>query len=166
MKKVIILGSSRKNGETQKVVTELLRISDWDSIDLTDYTIGHFDYNHTNREDDFLGLIQSIIENYEVLIFATPVYWYSMSGRMKVFFDRITDLLRIEKATGRKLRNKYMAVISCSNGNNLGDSFWLPFRNSADYLGMHYLTDLHTYQGKLEKDKIAQFKERIEEATS
>ncbi|WP_317164114.1 flavodoxin family protein [Cryomorpha ignava] len=142
MKKVIIIGSSRKDKETKNVATELIRISNWDLIDLADFKISQFDYEHLNRNDDFIGLIKRITENYDILIFATPVYWYSMSGIMKVFFDRLTDLLRIEKDTGRKLRNKYMAVISCSNGDNLEDEFWLPFKKLAEYLGMNYLTDL------------------------
>ncbi|MFW5760799.1 MAG: NAD(P)H-dependent oxidoreductase [Cyclobacteriaceae bacterium] len=65
--------------------------------------------------------------NYDLLIFAAMVYWYSISGIMKVFFDRITDLLTIEKNLGRQLRGKYMAAISCCNGNNLEENFWLPF---------------------------------------
>lgn len=142
MKKVIIIGSSRKDEETKNVATELIRISNWNLIDLADFKISQFDYEHLNRNDDFIGLIKRITENYDILIFATPVYWYSMSGIMKVFFDRLTDLLRIEKDTGPKLRNKYMAVISCSNGDNLEDEFWLPFKKSAEYLGMNYLTDL------------------------
>ena len=165
LKKVIIIGSSRKNGETKKVVEELIRISNWDLIDLTDFKISHFDYEHLNQDDDFIYLLKRITENYDVLIFATPVYWYSMSGIMKVFFDRITDLLRIEKEIGRKLRNKYMAVISCSNGDNLGDTFWLPFKKSAEYLGMNYITDLHTNEGKSENDKIAEFKRIIDAET-
>lgn len=157
MKKVIILGSSRKDGETKKVVNELMRISDWDLIDLTEFNISHFDYEHLNRHDDYIDLIRRITDIYDVLIFATPVYWYAMSGILKVFFDRLTDLLRIEKDIGRKLRNKYMAVISCSNGDNLGDNFWLPFKKSAEYLGMNYLTDLHTLQDKMETEKILEF---------
>ncbi len=165
MKKVIILGSSGKDGETKKVVTELIELSDWDLIDLADYRISHFDYEHRNRNDDYIDLIKRITDDYDVLIFATPVYWYSMSGIMKVFFDRLSDLLRIEKDTGRKLRNKYMAVISSSNGGNLGESFWLPFKKSAEYLGMKYIADLHTYAGKNEINRIIEFKKRIEEKT-
>ncbi|WP_246516271.1 flavodoxin family protein [Aequorivita echinoideorum] len=162
MKKVIILGSSRKNGETKKIVNELIRISGWDLIDLTDFNISHFDYDHLNRNDDYIDLIKRITDNYDVLIFATPVYWYSMSGIMKVFFDRLTDLLRIEKDIGRKLRNKHMAVISCSNGDNLEDNFWLPFKKSAEYLGMNYITNLHTFQDKIETEKIFEFMQYIE----
>ena len=157
MKKVIILGSSRKNGETKKVVTELKRISNWDMIDLTDYQISHFDYEHLNQDDDFLDLIKMITKSYDVLIFATPVYWYSMSGIMKVFFDRITDLLTIEKHLGRQLRGKRMAAVSCSFGNNLGEYFWLPFSETANYLGMEYLGNIHTVMGENNEKKIVNF---------
>ncbi|GAB5551413.1 MAG: hypothetical protein Sapg2KO_10040 [Saprospiraceae bacterium] len=166
LRKVIILGSARRNGETKKVVSELIEMSNWDLIDLLDFNIAHFDYQHLNKADDFIDLMKRIVTNYDVLIFATPVYWYSMSGIMKVFFDRLTDLLRIEKELGRKLRGKSMAVISSSNGNNLEDNFWLPFKKSAEYLGMHYIIDLHTYQGKSATDKIIQFQKTIEDLTT
>ncbi len=91
MKTVIIVASARKNGETHKVVSELSIISDWDVIDLLDYKISHFDYAHANQEDDFIDLMKDVVNQYDVIIFATPVYWYSMSGILKVFFDRLTD---------------------------------------------------------------------------
>lgn len=165
MNKVIILGSSRRNGETGKVVNELARITGWNVIDLKDYNISHFDYEHLNRGDDFLELIKKIIGNYEVLVFATPVYWYSMSGIMKTFFDRITDLLRHEKETGRKLRGKHMAVMTSSSGENLGDDFWIPFKRSAEYLGMNYITGLHTYQDQMQPEKIEGLMREIEEVS-
>ena len=161
MNKVIILGSSRNNGDTKKIVSELLSRSDCDVIDLTEYNISYFDYNHANQNDDFINLIKLITDKYDVLIFATPVYWYSMSGTMKVFFDRFTDLLHLEKGIGRKLRHKSMAVISSSNGDNLGTDFWLPFKKSAEYLGMNYLADLHTVAGKAESKEITRFIEII-----
>ena len=166
LKKVIILGSSGKNGETKKVAMELMRISDCELIDLRDYEISHFDYEHKNRNDDFINIMKRIVDNYDVFIFATPVYWYAMSGIMKVFFDRLTDLLSIEKEIGRKLRNKNMAVISCSNGDNLKADFWLPFKKSAEYLGMNYIADLHTIQGKLNKQAMAEFKQQIDKSAS
>ncbi len=142
-----------------------MKISDWDFIDLMDFNILHFDYEHQNKNDDYLDVIKRITDNYDVLIFATPVYWYSMSGIMKVFFDRLTDLLRIEKEIGRKLRGKHMAVISSSNGDNLGINFWLPFKKSAEYLGMNYIADLHTFQDKFEPEKILKFVQYVEKNT-
>jgi len=127
-KKVIILGSARKNGNTTKIVDEIVKESGIDVIDLSDYNISHYDYESKNREDDFLPLIRRILEEYDTLIFATPIYWYNMSGIMKVFFDRFSDLIRIEKETGRKLRGKKIGVISNSHDNEIEESFYIPFK--------------------------------------
>ncbi|MFT4523096.1 MAG: multimeric flavodoxin WrbA [Bacteroidia bacterium] len=166
VRKVIINGSSNANGETEKAVSQLILISKCDVINLKEYNITHFDYEHKNREDDFIELMKRIENGYDVLIFATPVYWYSMSGIMKVFFDRFSDLLSIEKAVGRKLSGKYMAAISSSNGDNLGDDFWLPFRKTATYLGMKYISDLHVIQGELDPVQMSDFMLKIDETAS
>ncbi|WP_343696304.1 flavodoxin family protein [Flavobacterium sp.] len=142
-KKVIILGSSRKNGNTTKIVDEISKEHHIDVVNLSDYNISYYDYESKNIDDDFLPLIRRILEEYDTLIFATPVYWYNMSGIMKVFFDRISDLIRIEKETGRKLRGKKIGVITNSHDNEIEDSFYIPFQKSADYLGMEYLGHAH-----------------------
>jgi multimeric flavodoxin WrbA len=162
MKKVVIVGSSRNDGDTAKLTKQLIEKSEWDLLNLTDYEFSYFDYKHKNRNDDYLNLMQQIVEKYETLIFATPVYWYSMSGIMKVFFDRLTDLLTIEKELGRKLRGKKIAVISCSTGENLGENFWLPFSESAKYLGMEYIGNTHTITGEKNELKITEFIKLIE----
>ena len=127
-KKVIILGSSRKNGNTTKIVDEISKEHGIEVINLSDFNISYYDYESKNREDDFFPLIKGIIENYDTLIFATPIYWYNMSGIMKVFFDRFSDLIRIEKETGRKLRGKKIGVISNSHDNEIEESFYIPFK--------------------------------------
>lgn len=142
-KKVIILGSSRKSGNTTKIVDEISKEHGIEVINLSDFNISYYDYESKNREDDFFPLIKGIIENYDTLIFATPIYWYNMSGIMKVFFDRFSDLIRIEKETGRKLRGKKIGVISNSHDDEIEESFYIPFKKSADYLGMEYLGHAH-----------------------
>ncbi|KUJ63082.1 FMN reductase [Flavobacteriaceae bacterium CRH] len=142
-RKVIILGSSRKNGNTTKIVDEISKEHGIEVINLSDFNISYYDYESKNREDDFFPLIKGIIENYDTLIFATPVYWYNMSGILKVFFDRFSDLIRIEKETGRKLRGKKIGVISNSHDNEIEESFYIPFKKTADYLGMEYLGHAH-----------------------
>lgn len=146
MKKVLIVGSSRNDGQTTNLSKQLVEKSGWDLINLNDYEFSYFDYEHKNRDDDYLNLMQQIAEKYETLIFVTPIYWYSMSGIMKVFFDRLTDLLTIEKQLGRKLRGKKIAVITSSVGENLGDNFWLPFQETAKYLGMEFIVGCHTIE--------------------
>lgn len=163
MAKLIILGSSRKDGAAKAMATTLAEHSGWDLIDLNDYPFSYYDYEHRNREDGYLPLMQRIIADYDTFIFATPVYWYAMSGIMKVFFDRITDLLTIEQPLGRQLRGKKMAAISCSVGNHLGEQFWLPFSETAGYLGMDYLGHLHTLEGKTEVEEIKAFVQAVEQ---
>lgn len=71
----------------------------------------------------------------------------------KSFFDRISDLLKTEKDIGRKLRGKSMAMISCSNANDLKEGFSMPFIETANYLGMSYLGDIHAW---VENGKISE----------
>ena len=142
-KTVIIIGSSRNNGNTTKIAEAIASQYDFDVVNLNDYQISYYDYENKNKEDDFLPLIKSIIKKYDTLVFATPVYWYSMSGVMKVFFDRLSDLIRIEKETGRLLRGKKTGVLSNSHDNEMDFDFYIPFRKSAEYLGMIYLGDKH-----------------------
>ncbi len=162
----MILGSSRTDGETGEVVRQIRQISNWDVIDLNDYKIGNYDYEHKNKEDDYLPLMRRIIQNYQVFVLATPVYWYAMSGTMKTFFDRFTDLLDDEKELGRKLRSKSMAAISSSKGSHLGDNFWFPFRESAGYLGMNYFGNAHFVTNFDEKENMTRFVEKINELTA
>ncbi|WP_066226189.1 flavodoxin family protein [Formosa haliotis] len=162
MKKVVIVGSSRNDGDTMVLVDELIKYSKWDLINLNNYNFSYYDYEHQNRNDDYLVLLEQIIMKYDTLIFVTPVYWYAMSGIMKVFFDRFTDLLTIEKELGRKLRGKKMAAISCSIGDNLGEHFWLPFSETARYLGMEYLGNSHAITGANNSPKIKEFIKLIE----
>ncbi len=161
MRTVLILGSARHDGEAASLAEGLKETTQWDLIDLNNYSFGHFDYHFENQNDDFPKLIRRIIEDYDVLVFVTPVYWYTMSGIMKVFFDRISDLLMLEKELGRKLRGKKMAVVSCSYGNNLGEHFWLPFSETAKYLGIEYLGGLHTISGNYDRQAIATFCESL-----
>lgn len=142
---VIIVGSSRKNGNTTRIVEAIARQYDVDVIHLGDYNFSYYDYENQNINDDFLPLMKQIIEKYETLIFATPIYWYNMSGIMKVFFDRFTNLLHSEKDWGRRLRGKEFGVISNSHDfeKDLEYNFYLPFQKSAEYLGMNYIGHKH-----------------------
>lgn len=165
MKTIIIQGSSLSKGNTYQIVEALRQHIEADVIDLLQYNIHHYDYGHIHQEDDFLPLMRRIV-SYDLLVFATPIYWYSMSGLMKVFFDRITDCLKVEKETGRRLRGKAMAAIACGSEMKETEGFFVPFRESAGYLGMRYLGDVHTWiEGdEVEKEvlgRIERFAQRL-----
>lgn len=142
---IIILGTSRSDGNTAKVVASLAERTGYSIVDLATLNIGYYDYEAKNRDDDFLPLMRDIVASYDVLVFATPVYWYTMSAQLKTFFDRLSDLLRIEKDTGRKLRGKSMLVISSSEADDVPPHFVEPFVMSAGYLGMNFLGYTHAH---------------------
>jgi len=144
-KGVIIQASARSNGSTSKVVHIIKSQTQFDVIDLNQKQINHFDYEFKNKNDDFNSLFKEIAKNYDVILFATPIYWYTMSGMLKVFLDRISDFLFHEKEFGRLLRGKKMGIVSCGSDAEVFEGFAMPFVQSANYLGMDYLGHLHTW---------------------
>ncbi len=156
MKILIVQGSARKHGNTNKIVNYVQEKIDCDFVDLKEYSISNYDYNSYNKDDDFLPLMREVVE-YDLIIFATPIYWYAMSGIMKTFFDRITDCLKIEKETGRKLRGKSMAMINCGSDKDavlkISAALEMPFRETASYLGMTYKGSVSTW---LDNEEIAE----------
>ncbi|WP_298417532.1 NAD(P)H-dependent oxidoreductase [uncultured Kordia sp.] len=151
-KGVIILGSARSKGNTHTIVSKLQEKTGFDIVDLKTYQINHFAYD-LNNEDDFNALFKELTANYETFVFATPIYWYTMSGVMKVFFDRISDFLFEEKEIGRRLRQKRMGVVSCGSDQEIKKGFKMPFVESANYLGMEYIGHIHTW---IEDKKITE----------
>ena len=142
-KTIIILGSARSDGNTKQVVNYLLdKNPSFGCIDLNQKNIHYFDYDHSNLADDFIPIVEEMLQ-YDRIIFASPVYWYSMSAIMKTFFDRITDLLKARHDLGVQLKGKTMASISCSGHDDLDDSFWKPIALSAEYLHMSYEGNVH-----------------------
>jgi len=136
---LLLQASARPHGDTFHVAQKLAAQLDAKYLDLLDYKIYPFNYEQVYpADDDFLRLIEEEILPHGQIIFASPVYWYSMSGPMKIFFDRISDLLKSRKELGRRLRGKRMSVLSVSNDEVINESFYDAFRLSAEYLGMDY----------------------------
>ncbi len=164
MKKgIIIQASARSEGNTSKIVTFFQENTNFDILDLNTKNINHFDYDFKNSDDDFNAVFKDIVANYKTIVFATPIYWYTMSGLLKVFLDRISDFLMKEKDIGRKLRGMNMAVISCSDYDKTFDGFTMPFVESANYLGMEYKGHCHTWSedNKVSEETKTRLKELI-----
>ena len=141
---IAVIGSSRRNGNTGKLIDWIARDLNIEVIDLNTKNISAFDYEHRNIEDDFIPTMNHILK-YKNIIFASPVYWYSMSAQMKTFIDRMSDFLSVEdlKDTGRELRNKIGHVVSTSISENADDSFIDSFLHTFGYLGMSVGHTIH-----------------------
>lgn len=136
MKTAIILGSSRSQGNTSALAQVIRQELSSDYFDLNDFNIAPFCYDN-NYQDDFAELINTLL-GYQRLIFASPIYWYSASGPMKIFLDRLTDLLSFDKDKGRLLRGKSAALIATGADTNPPDCFEQAFAMSFRYLGITY----------------------------
>ena len=139
---LIIFGSSRSDGNTRKALDMIFQDREHDLVDLREKDINYYDYQ-TKHDDDFLPIAKRM-GSARVLVFSTPVYWYSMSGILKTFFDRFTDLITDHKPVGKQLVGKRCFVVSSGAGNECPPSFVEPFRNTCDFLGMDF-RDLFYY---------------------
>ncbi|EGQ7919559.1 NAD(P)H-dependent oxidoreductase [Vibrio parahaemolyticus] len=137
MKIAVILGTSKSDGNTRKLVESFVEQSDAKLFDLSDFDIRFYDYEHANSKDDFLPIIHQLLR-FDHLVFASPVYWYSMSAQLKVFFDRLSDLLTIEKELGRKLKGKSISVLSTGYNIDLPACFVQPFELTASYMQLEF----------------------------
>jgi multimeric flavodoxin WrbA len=141
---VALLASSRRLGNTGRLTDWVADALGIEVIDLAQRTISPFDYEHRNRADDFEPLLDHVLE-FEQIIFASPVYWYAMSAPMKVFVDRISDLLDLPDllAKGRRLRGKDAYVLCTSIEDEATPCFVTSFSETFNYLGMRYAGLLH-----------------------
>lgn len=114
MKIAAFLGSPRKNGNTARLLKEFLKgVSEKtgitvDEIFLQDYRIsGCISCDHCKRsegcvQNDDMQKIYPIIKEADILVFATPVYWWSMPSQLKALVDRFYALKQSDRE-GKKV---------------------------------------------------------------
>ncbi len=102
MKKVLILSSSpRRNGNSFLMAesalkgaqaagheAELLYIDDYLKHFLRDCRECRLENGECSLQDNYRDLFLNHYLPADGIIFATPLYWYGMSGQLKTFFDR------------------------------------------------------------------------------
>ena len=141
---IALFSSSSCHGNTRKLLDCVAEKIDIDIVDLSEVDFSNYDYKHRNIDDEFLALMLRALE-YDNIIVASPVYWYSVTPTMKAFIDRITDLLDIPGLleSGRRLRGKKGYVLCTSISDEVSTSFIDPFSETFGYLGMVYSGCLH-----------------------
>ncbi|WP_448554236.1 flavodoxin family protein [Thalassotalea montiporae] len=141
MRIAIVLGTSRREGNTAKLVNDFISNCEQQVslYQLSDFHILPYDYEFANQTDDFSTLIDEVVTKHDVILLASPIYWYSPSAQMKVFMDRLTDLLEINKPLGRQLKGKAAGVIATGVDEQPAHSFEQIFSLTFEYLHMRYL---------------------------
>lgn len=104
MKKVMIISSSLRSGSNSDILAEAFaggakkggheaRVISLRGMDIK-YCIGCLKCQNTQRcviRDDADDIVQAM-KNMDVLAFATPIYYYEMSGQLKTLLDRANPL--------------------------------------------------------------------------
>jgi multimeric flavodoxin WrbA len=135
---ILIIGSSRLDGNTWGVLEGANKNINFPTIDLAKLDISYFDYNAHNLDDDFIPTIQKML-NYDSIGLVSPVYWYTVSAQMKTFLDRFADLLGPYKELGRQLRGKRLFLLATgTTEENMPNCMDETIRLTAQYLGMEY----------------------------
>jgi multimeric flavodoxin WrbA len=136
---IALFSSSRRLGNTGRLIDRIALELNIEVVDLTSLRISSYDYGHANRNDDFEPLMKLVLAH-DQIVFATPIYWYAVSPAMKVFLDRISDLLELPDllSEGRRLRGKKAYVACTSVSSEPSMPFMDAFRETFEYLGMHF----------------------------
>lgn len=100
MRILFINGSPHKNGHTAALAAELLKGSSYETMNLTDFTIGSYGQK---LPADGLNVVISAIKKSEVLVIGSPVYWYNICGSVRNMLDRFYGKVENGSLEGRKL---------------------------------------------------------------
>ena len=114
MKVLGLIGSPRKNGNTDLLVssvldgasannhlTEKVYLYELDispCVDCRECMKGELQCTI----DDDMKALYSKLESADVIIFGTPLYWYAPSGKMKLMIDRLLPYIFSKKLEGKK----------------------------------------------------------------
>lgn len=138
---LILSASARGDGDLAAAVEALRALlgEGSDHVALGEHELRPFDYERVGDRDRFAEIAADMGRR-DRLVFASPVYWYAMSGIMKTFFDRLSDLLLdpAKRPLGRALAGRKMWLLATGNDPALPDGFEAPFRLTADYLDMEW----------------------------
>ncbi|OPF83714.1 NAD(P)H dehydrogenase [Streptomyces antioxidans] len=69
--------------------TELVHLTDTVTAPLRDCRSCRQDDGTCSIEDNYEQLVLQKVLSADAIVFATPLYWYGMSGQLKIFIDRL-----------------------------------------------------------------------------
>jgi multimeric flavodoxin WrbA len=163
----VIYGGTRPNGNTELLTEQVIQGLDVNKIFLKDFEIQPIeDFRHDVNGfqevgDDYNAIIDLILPH-DILIFATPIYWYSMSGTMKNFIDRWSQTLRDSKYPNFKQtmasKKAYVIAVGGDNPYVKGLPMIQQFQHIFDFMGTSfegYILGKGSKPGDINADRTA-----------
>jgi len=146
MKILALIGSPRKGSNTDALVEQILKGSrarghTAEKLYLYDYMISPcVDCRNCKKGsyvctvNDGMQRIYPKMEEADLIIFGTPLYWYGPTAKMKLLVDRMRPFV-----ANRKLKGKKAVIVSPSaEGAKACGPLLEMFRLSFEYLGMEF----------------------------
>ena len=147
MKILALIGSPRREGNTDLLVEQILEGSrtkghTTEKLYLYDYTISLCTDCRSCKKGDYVCCINDemqqiypLMEEAELIIFGTPIYWYGPTAKMKLLIDRMRPFVE-----NRKLRDKKaVVVVPSAEGPIACDPLLEMFRRMFEYLKMRFV---------------------------
>lgn len=101
MEKILFMNSSpNRDGNTYRIGEVLLKDKEHDVLQMADYRISQ--YGQVFDDDEIKEVLKKIDEC-DILVIGSPVYWYTVGGMLKTFIDRLYMLPEAEALRGKKL---------------------------------------------------------------
>lgn len=91
--------SPNRNGATNSIAEKLLENKDYTKMQMSDYDVSQYG---VVRSNDQIREMLNIIKDYDTLVIGSPIYFYTVSGILKTFIDRLYLLLDAEILKGKK----------------------------------------------------------------
>lgn len=143
------IGSSRKESNSELLADLVTKDIKHQKIYLKDLSIQPIhDLRHAEGgfqlvDDDYDTIINAFLES-DIIIFSTPIYWYTMSGIMKNMIDRLSQAIRDERFPQLTERLRSVEAIVLAVGGDEPRIKGLPliqqFRYTFDFLNMRFST--------------------------
>ncbi|CAG9614597.1 Putative NAD(P)H-dependent FMN-containing oxidoreductase YwqN [Bacillus rhizoplanae] len=142
----VLHGSSRSNGNTEQLTHMMLEGVHAEEVYLRSHTIQPITDQRHDAEgfqpihDDYEGITKRMLEH-DTIVFATPLYWYGMSGYMKNFVDRWSQSLRDaslhfkERMQGKKM---YVVIVGGDNPKLKALPLIAQFQYIFDFVGASF----------------------------
>lgn len=100
MKTLFINGSPNKNGNTVALAAAMLQGKEYTTMNLTDYVIGSYGQN---LPEDQLDEVIKAMEEADVIVVGSPLYWHNICGSVRNVLDRFYGRVQEGQLSGKKM---------------------------------------------------------------
>ena len=97
---LFINGSPNHHGNTASLAAALLKGKEYETLNLTDYTIGAYGQQ---LPGDGLDAVVAAMEKANTIVIGSPLYWHNICGSVRNVLDRFYGRVQNGGLSGRRL---------------------------------------------------------------